>query len=219
MVRRYALRLAFACLAPVAPVAHAADDHSWYAGGGPALGNVFAVESYGLSETSQRGASDVGFVLTAGYRWSRYLCLEVGYLDGGSPKFDGIEPYPDATSPLFEARIRQDTSAILGSVVGILPLGQRWELYVRAGMAIWEAQSVQSLTSLTDASTIERRISTNGTDFMMAVGGGVDLTPRWHLRLDYLAFRTGDELLALSGGRDARFDAFSVQLLRRFGAD
>jgi len=196
---------------------HAAEDHFWYAGGGPALGNVFAVESYGLAETSERGSSDTGFVLTAGYRWSRYLAMEVGYLDGGSPDFDSIEPYPDDTSPLFEARISQDTSAFLGSVVGILPFWERWELYIRAGVAFWDAKSDQSLRSLTDGRTIERRISDDGTDFMMSVGGGVNITPKWHIRLDYQAFRTGDALLALSGDREARFDAFSIQLLHRFG--
>jgi opacity protein-like surface antigen len=217
MIRRYASRMALVLLVPVGAV-HAADDHFWYVGGGPALGNVFAVESYGLSESSERGSSDLGFMLTAGYRWNRYLSLETGYLDGGAPKFDGIEAYPDATSLLYEAQIRQDTSAFLGSVVGILPFGDRWQVYVRAGVAFWDAESEQRLSPLSGADTIERRISDNGTDFMMAVGGGMDITPGWHLRLDYQAFRTGDELLALSRGREARFDAFSIQLFRRFGA-
>jgi len=216
MIRRYTWGMAFALLTP-AIAAHAAEGHSWYAGGGPALGNVFVVESYGLAESSDRGSSDTGFVLTAGYRWSRYLATEIGYLDGGSPTFHSIEPYPDAASPLYDARIRQDTTAFLVSLVGILPIGKRWEIYIRGGVAFWDAQSTQSLTSLVDGSTIDRRVNDKDTDFMMAVGGGVDLTPRWHLRLDYQAFRTGNELLALSGNREARFDAFSVQLFRRFG--
>jgi OOP family OmpA-OmpF porin len=218
MVRRYALSLSFLLLAPVTGAqADTAYDRSWYAGGGPALGNVFAVQGEGLFESSRRGSSDVGFIATAGYRWSRYLALEIAYLDGGAPRFTSIAAYPDASSPLYDTRIVQETTAFTGSVIGILPLGDRFELYLRAGAAFWDADADQRLTSLVDGNTIDRRIRDTGTDFMLAVGTGINVTPNWHVRLDYLAFRTGDELLALGSGREARFDSFSLQLFRRFG--
>ncbi len=59
----------------------------WYAGGGISVSNVFAVEGSGYLETSGRGSNDTGFVINSGYRWSRNVAFEIGYLDGGTPKF------------------------------------------------------------------------------------------------------------------------------------
>ena len=62
----------------------------WYLGGGYALTNVFWTEAeYGLSQT-ERGDSDSGFIINGGYRFNRFLAVELGYLDGGEPTFQSV---------------------------------------------------------------------------------------------------------------------------------
>ena len=54
----------------------------WYLGAGGAVTNVFAQLDVGLIGSAERGRSDTGFVINGGYRFMRFLAVEVGYLEG-----------------------------------------------------------------------------------------------------------------------------------------
>jgi len=184
----------------------------WYVGGGISANNVFAVESFGLSEFSERGNSDTGFVLVGGYSWHKYVDFEINYIDGGSPSFNSLitEACP-GTPPCF-IDVVQETKAVSAGVVGSLPFAGIWEVYIKGGVAFWDASSVQVISPLDPGPSTESRIDRSGTDFMLAVGAGLMVGDRARLRLEYQAFRTDDELLNADSGREARFDVVALAL-------
>jgi len=184
----------------------------WYIGGGISANNVFAVESFGLSEFSERGNSDAGFVLVGGYRWSQYVDFEINYIDGGSPSFNSlITDACPGTPPCF-IDVVQETNAVSAGVVGGLPFARVWKIYMKGGVAYWDATSVQVFSPLDPGPSTESRIDRSGTDFMLAVGVGLVVGERARVRLEYQAFRTEDELLNADSGQEARFDLVALAL-------
>jgi hypothetical protein len=189
----------------------------WYAGGGISANNVFAVEGSGYVETSERGSSATGFSVDGGYRSTRHLAFELGYLDGGAPEFHTIAAQSGGPAGLYLADIAQKTTAIEASVVAIVPFRNIWEFFMRGGAAFWDASSDQVLTPLTTGAPIVRRVDANGADFVLGIGAGIAIGTNMHARLEYQAFRTRDDLLALDANREARFDRLGLELQWRFG--
>ena len=197
-------------LFPAAGTGEAAASDSikgWYVGGGVAATNVFANRDIGLSAVSERGSGDTGFVINGGYRFNRYLAVEIGYLDGGEPSFQ-------KTSTV---NISQETEAFEATAVGLLPFLKIWEVYMKGGAAFWDASSQQTFGSMTGETAASRLIDKDGIDFLLGVGFGVTVWKKLHLRFEYQAFRTDDELLALTDDREARFDAFIAEVHWRLG--
>lgn len=76
----------------------------------------------------------------AGYELNQYLAFEVGYIDGGS-----------AEDTVLGATVRADTTAIVGSVLGSLTIGDTFSVYGRAGYMKWEAAESVKLDGVTIA--------------------------------------------------------------------
>lgn len=215
--------LLFAALAvPLAGLGEQAPLRGWYFGGGPALNNVFTNEDsdYGYG-SSERGSSDTGFIINGGYRFNRYLAIEAGYIDGAEPRFQSIAFGPGGNL-LYETDITQQTEAIEASVIGILPFLKIWEVYIKTGIAAWDATARQRLTPFSGvgAPAIERTVERDGVDLLVGVGFGVTLWRHVHLRFEGQAFRTDDALLFVEGDdREARFDSFTAEVHWRFGDD
>jgi len=200
-------------------VTSVAPTKGWYFGGGVAATNVFANQDYGLSASSERGSSDSGFVINGGYRFNRFLAAEIGYLDGGEPTFQTVIVDSSVPSLITSVDLMQKTDAFEATLVGILPFFKIWEIYIKGGAAFWDASSQQVFTPITGGSTTTRQVDKDGVDFLLGVGFGVTVWKKLHLRFEYQAFRTDDELLALNDEREARFDAFSAEVHWRFGKE
>ncbi len=208
-----------AVLAMPTAYADSGDSIGWYLGGGIAMGNVFLVEGDGIYESSVRGSSDTGFVVNGGYRWSRYIAYELGYVDGGAPDFDQNLVLLGNPPGIYSTDISQETTAIEVSAIGVFPFWNRWEVYIKTGVAIWEATSDQVLVPLAGGAAIVRQVDSDGTDFMLGIGAGVNIGKNLHTRLEYQAFRTNNKLLSAGPGQEARFDLVSLVLHWRFGSN
>jgi hypothetical protein len=189
----------------------------WYVGGGAVAANVFAATDIGLSSTSERGSSDTGFVINGGYRFNRFLAAEIGHLDGGEPSFQTIIFDPIAPNPISTVNVTQETKAFEATAVGLLPFFKIWEIYMKGGAAFWDASSQQLFTSINGGPTTTRQVDKDGVDFLLGLGFGVTVWKKLHLRFEYQAFRTDDDLLALNDDREARFDAFIAEAHWRLG--
>lgn len=189
----------------------------WYLGGGIAATNVFAVEGSSLNGQSERGNSDTGFIINGGYRLNRYFAAEIGYLDGGEPSFQTVIIDPNAASLITDVDVTQETEAFEATVVGLLPFWKIWEIYAKGGVAFWDASSQTKLTPATGGPAITDQVEKDGIDFLLGLGLGVTVWKKLHLRFEIQAFRTDDELLALDSDREARFDAYLVEVHWRFG--
>lgn len=196
-----------------------ADIAGWYLGGGYALNNVFWTEAdYGLSQT-QRGNSDSGFIISGGYRFNRYLAVELGYLDGGEPEFHNQLLNDSNGFNIIEIDLAQKTEAIELSGIALLPFAKIWEIYIKLGASFWDATSVQTLTPAF-GTVLNRTVDASGTDFLLGVGAGVTVWKNLHLRLEVQAFRTDDELMGLDfetvDDLEARFDSYLLEAHWRF---
>jgi len=216
---RWVAVLLAALAVPIVSLGEEVELRGWYVGGGPALSNVFTNEDAGVYGSSERGSSDTGFIINGGYRFNRYVAVEVGYLDGAEPRFQSIALAPGG-SVLYEIDITQQTEAIEASVVGIFPFLKIWEIYAKGGIASWDASARQRLTPLSGfaAPAIEQQVDRDGVDLLVGIGFGVTLWRHVHLRFEAQAFRTDDALLFVEGdNREARFDSFTAEVHWRFG--
>jgi len=137
--------------------AFAADDSGFYVGAG--VGN-FGLEIDGFDD------SDIGFKVFGGYQFMKYLGAELEYIDGGTAEDFGL---------------KIDVSGFNLSAMGILPVGEKFNLFAKLGMIFWDA----------DVSGAGRG-SDSGEDFSWGVGAGYDFTDQFGARLEYQGFEIED---------------------------
>jgi opacity protein-like surface antigen len=120
---------------------------------------------------------DVGYSITAGYRFNRYLAAEVSYEDFG--EYERLERYSFGTVR-YQIGVRGPSVALLGT----LPLTERFELYARGGVLFADQEVSFRVTSNSP--------STNGpdrdySDEVIIAGAGLEwaFAPRWAARLEY----------------------------------
>jgi hypothetical protein len=141
---------------------------------------------------------DAGFSVTAGYRINRYLAAELSYTDFG--EYESIERYADSA---FDVRYQLGVSGPSVSVLGSLPLGEQWELYLRGGVLFAE----QEVSLQPGSSVYERDFS----DEVVMAGAGVQwsFAPRWAARLEY---QSTDDLKPDNSG-ESSIDQASLSVL------
>jgi OmpA-like transmembrane domain len=117
---------------------------------------------------------DAGFSATAGYRINRYLAAELTYADFG--EYERIDRFSGFDDIRYELGVHGLSVSLLGS----LPLDERWELFVRGGV-LFSDQEV-------NAPSLDQTYS----DEVVIAGAGVQwsFASRWATRLEYQ--RTGD---------------------------
>ena len=151
------MRFLFALLASAAfAISPAmADDAGFYVGAGV---GEFGLEIDGFDD------SDTAFKVFGGYRFIRYLGVELEYIDGGTAEDFGLEV---------------DVSGFNLSLMGILPAGENLDLFAKLGMIAWDA----------DAPGIG---SDSGEDLSWGIGAGYAFTDNLGARLEYQGFEIED---------------------------
>ncbi len=122
----------------------------WYVGGG-----------FGGSDDKGLGEDDTGFKVLGGYRASKYLALE------GALVFLGEFGPANAFSK----------GGLSLEFVGILPIGQRFELFGKLGIFSWEITHSVPLFAVDD-----------GTDATYGVGFQTHFKRKWSGRLEWQRF-------------------------------
>ncbi|MGI9341882.1 MAG: porin family protein [Gammaproteobacteria bacterium] len=189
------------------------DRRGSYLGGGVTVTNVYAEDADVAAGSFERGDSDYGFTISAGYRFNPIISVELSYLDGGMPEFN---------ASAFGSRVDADVDLTAWQFAGIgtLPFGTRWELYLKLGLSAWDANSDQVLTPVTGPVQF-RREDRSGIGVLIGVGLGVTIVENLFARLEYQTFGIDDELLALDVidtiEDDASFDSLNLELHYRFG--
>ena len=124
---------------------------------------------------------DTAWSVGVGYKFSRYLAAEVEYLDFGTTEIAehyslDTPPFPDEITLNYSSKLTGPAISVLGS----LPLGKGFEVYLRAG-ALFADREIATL-QLTDAG------STKFADTVWLGGAGVDwsFAGRWAIRAEYL---------------------------------
>jgi hypothetical protein len=163
--------------------------------GGVPLNPIFGAPVFIAPDSIEIDDVDAGFSATVGYRINRYLAAELSYADFG--EFELIERYPTVT----DVRYRLSASGPSVSVLGSLPLGEQWELFLRGGVLFADQE-----VSLRIVSSFDRDFS----DEVVMAGAGVQwsFAPRWAARLEYQ--RTDDLKYDDTGGSSIEQGSLSV---------
>jgi len=191
----------------------------WYGGGGVSRANTYSYTDtcFGCYGEAVYGDADLGYTFTAGYRFSPYIAAEVSYLDAGTLEWNDPFVLVSGLNDVFDVDAAIDLTSYQVSILGILPFADIWEVYIRGGVALWDAQSNQALRGISGGGVLARRLHESGSDFLLGGGGGVTLGERWHIRLDYVYFPIEDDLLALGDYDEAYSDVVTLQLHYRLG--
>jgi OOP family OmpA-OmpF porin len=110
-------------------------------------------------------AQDTGYKIFANYTFAKYLGIEGGYIDFGKPNdsFAGQNGVIDA-----------EGWSLYG--VGALPLGDTVELFGKAGVISWDADSIVDGLSVG---------ADDGNDLALGVGASWNVTERLGVRAEY----------------------------------
>jgi hypothetical protein len=159
-----------------------AADRGWYVGAGLGEvdygnGGILFVESERLDANVIDDSDDLlssSISLAVGYRFNRFLSLELGYLSNDSTTF-ALTDSGGQRFGTYEFRSEGPSLA----VVGILPLG-KWEFSARAGV-LYADTEVRLVTELGTVWSDNVR----SPEAVAAVGAAYNFTEHWQARLDY----------------------------------
>lgn len=149
----------------------ASDESGWYVGA-----------SAGRSTFEYSGGFEVdedAWGVHGGYRFNRYFAIEGGYADQGSQRYvidcdPGVFCVPEA----YPFVIDQSFERLDLSLVGILPLGEQFDVFGKVGyvQATYDETFKQGLLP-------SGSFSEEYSEAVYGVGGRWHFTPAWSLRL------------------------------------
>ena len=132
-------------------------------------------------QSSSLDDSDTGFGAALGYQVNENFAAELSYVDLGDVSYQASN---EQANPANES-VTLDTSAAgpVFSLLGILPVGERWDLYGRAGLALMDSEGEASAT----AGDVTDRISDSTNRSNMVLGAGVqyDVSDRFGIQLEW----------------------------------
>ena len=161
--------------------------------------------------------TDVGWNFSLGYRVNKYLAAELAYVDSGEASLVehyrplSFSPIPSPVTELNRSYTVTSRGPAL-SVLGSLPLGSKWELFLRGGV-LFAKQEVEARTTAIGGSAITPSpIERDFSDEVVTVGAGVQwaFLPRWTARLEY---QRTDDLQANEIMGESRIDQASLSVL------
>ena len=160
-------------------------------------------------QSSSLDDSDTGFGATLGYQVNENFAAELSYVDLGDVSYQASN---EQANPANET-LTLDTSAAgpVFSLLGILPIGERWGIYGRAGLALMDSEGEATAT----VGDVTDRISdsTNGSNLVAGAGVNYAVSDRFGLRLEWdRYFDVGSEEIV----GESDIDLFSLGLRYNF---
>jgi opacity protein-like surface antigen len=154
-----------------------------YVGG--SLGRITSGSDYTLppgATVTRESTSATGGALFAGLKLGKYAGVEIAYLNLGSIGVDAT-----GTGGAVNGMRSLDFASF--NVVGFLPLGSRWEVSGRLGLALnagYRTGETCYGTSRTGAGYTTRAYPCTRTSWMVGLGARYAVTDQWGARLDWL---------------------------------
>lgn len=186
-----------------------AAEQGFYAGAGLGQMNTEVDDVLGLNYDFDE--DDVGFKVFGGYRFFPWLSVEGAYIDGGNPSIRESRGGE-------KVKLGIDVQSLVAAAVFALPVGKRVELFVKPGIAYWDAETSLGFSSPTFSDSF--REDDSGSAFFLGAGAGFDVTDNFGLRLEYEWFEVAPEWDSdrdeFVDELDANAGFFSASFLFRF---
>jgi OOP family OmpA-OmpF porin len=176
--------------------AFAADDAGFYVGAG--FGEA-AVEVNDIVDSGLKfDDSGTTWKLVGGYKFMKYLAAELEYFDSSDAEdrwtgeFEGFSE---------ELKVKIGLSGFNASAVGILPLGEKFNVFGKLGFVMWDADFEARYIERDPAGVVvfdeQEKGTDDGTDISWGIGAGFDFTENFGVRLEYQSFEIEDTDAAL----------------------
>lgn len=155
--------------------------------GTPVFGGIFTP----LGPTSvEVDDTDVGWSVALGYRVNKYFAAEVAYVDFGEASLTEYYRFvtiPEQPLPQVTQSYTVSTRGPALSVLGSLPLGTAWEVFVRGGVLFADQEVTTRITLVNSGSSSSGGTAGDFSDEVVTLGAGVQWSflPRWAARLEY----------------------------------
>ena len=162
-----------------------------------------------------QGDGDYGYSLHAGWRFHKYGALEVSYLDAGPIGWDQNLVYMPEFNDFYNNRVEYSAKVTEVTLMGVLPIGEMFEAYLKFGAAFTEAESLQRLDQSFGDEVITRSVSDNGTDVVWGLGFGVTLAKVFHVRLGFESVGIDEDVL--NTRNNTTLDSIVLEGQFRFG--
>lgn len=120
----------------------------------------------------------------AGWEFNKYLAVEASYIYSGNIE-DTV-----SVSGIGDVKLRANTKAITASVIGSLPIGDRFSVFARAGLLHWDSDLKGSVPGFSATA------SADGDDLLYGVGATA-MVESALLRLEYRGAQIEDADLSL----------------------
>lgn len=173
--------------------------NGWYVGGSAGLshydiGTDDFMPEPGLTTSASIDDEDTLWKLFGGYRMNDHVAFEAAYADLGS-----YDVTTTVTAP-FAARNHGefDATALLVDVVGILPFADRYEVFGKVGLAVWEIGVDVSGTA--GGARVSPDFDDDGSDFHYAVGVATHFADSVAVRAEWEAIDLAEDLSTWSIG-------------------
>jgi OOP family OmpA-OmpF porin len=170
------------------------------------------VDFFANSLSSRIDDTDSAYGFVGGYRFTPHWAVEGGYAELGSIKYRSNAPGVGPDGPTSATlNVDNDTSGIILSGLGILPLSYSMELYARAGVML-TTTSFQTFYKEDAGFQAAGEQSESSTDMLAGAGFSMSFLEIYDLRLEYMrVFDAGSK-----GFGEADLDMISVGITVTF---
>ena len=151
-----------------------------------ALLDAFALSGLTVvAASSSFDDSDTAFGVTVGYKVNENFATELSYVDLGSViDYRASGTINDGIADLeFTANAEATGSGPVLSFLGILPIGEHFDVYGRAGLALMDTDASWSLTI--DGVSDSISDSTRRSNLMYGIGGEFNASKRFGIRIEW----------------------------------
>lgn len=173
----------------------------WYAGldVGSAESEAKINEYILIGDTTAR-ASDTttGWRVRGGYQFSRFFALELAYVDFGEVEYHfNPDDCPFGSAGPCPFNVRTSLNGFVGTLRGILPIGEHWLLDARLGYGVMNFDAHE----IGGAGTSE---SSDNNAIHYGIGGGYRVNEHWEIMLDFSEYDQED--LGFLGGNSGSYN-------------
>jgi OOP family OmpA-OmpF porin len=154
-----------------------------------------------------------------GFRFNKYVAVEFGYVDLGELFYslpgelsgpysefvcsnnacDTVTRIDYTLNGSYERATQVTSTGITGSVLGMFPIGPRFDVHARGGLYYADTRASEHIRyvdnpSLVEANVAHRRVDASATELFAGIGGAWNINESFTLRVEYQKyFDVGDD--------------------------
>lgn len=158
----------------------------------------------GIPATSELDDTGDAWNVQVGYRFNRYVGMEVGYTNFGKADY-----VAEITNTTQDYSVRYVSSGTSISALGFLPLGERFDIHGRAGYLHADTRVRERLEDVSTGDFVSQEFKASSNELFAGVGAAWNISPGFSLRVEYQKFfDVGDE--DQTGEQDIDMVSFGV---------